>query len=180
MRKLLQSGTKRKGSLIALLIRFLLLGILLLVSKLFLNLTRKKMNPQEKRQAFELALKRQGITGVQAKMLMALALFETGNFKNSLSGEDAFNAWSMKKPARRPETSVGVYELKKGPNVLVRWQKYESYEQAIADLILWIRYNRGDINRFYTIKQFSDFLYAKNFSREAGYAEGLTKKFIGL
>lgn len=72
----------------------------------------------------------------------AMAKYESGNYKNKLA-KDYNNIFSMTTPFQRPQISTGkTKRICNIDNQCTQWQIYNSYSEAIEDLILWLDYNK--------------------------------------
>jgi len=137
------------------------IGLLLLLRR-FLTTTRLKENPSK--QILRI-LKRQGLEIGMARLLVAQAIHETGNFKSRLFLQEN-NAFGMKVPGLRKTFNVAPL----GPG----FSTFLSVEDSVKDMLLWL-------DHFKVPLSITDpFIYAKILKDKNYYEDSIETYFKGL
>lgn len=108
------------------------------------------------------------------KLIEAMAKHESGNYSNRLT-RDYNNIFSMGFPSKRPARNIGSSKAKtNNPLEPANWSVYNSFDQALEDLLLWFDYTKFPTN-------ISDPLTFANALKMRGYyTDSLTNYYQGL
>lgn len=133
----------------------------------------KNVHVYEKR-IFNLSLEF-GADTLTAKMIVAQAKLESGNFKNPLTRKHN-NVFSMQHPKRRKTTSIGAFATaEKRPKI---YASYKTVRDAVRDLFLYFEARKIEKTQP-SIDSYVKILKKKKFyeSSEQSYKKALKKHF---
>lgn len=124
--------------------------------------------------------KKAGLNDVQAKIIVAQSIHESGNYTSHVFKTDN-NIFGMKIPAKRSKQFI------ERPSTIVMqsegstpYAHYATIQDSVNDLILsWHTYNRTDWNKIYTPELYAAYLKSRGYygDSQSNYTNALVKYF---
>lgn len=108
--------------------------------------------------------KQAGLNDVQAKIIVAQATLESGNFKSNVFEQDN-NLFGMKLPSVRPKTYIaGASKIVMKSEGATPYASFSTVADSVRDLILgYHKYKGTDWSKIQTPVDYSTYLKSKNY-----------------
>ena len=106
--------------------------------------------------------------------IVAQAAHESAGFKSKLFKLN-FNAFGMKLPKRRPTTATGPGIQPPSSEGATPYAAYKSLEDSVADLNIWLQYNKIPWTKINSESDYAGFLFKKGYFGDTfdNYLKGL-------